>query len=148
MRVCTLYDFKQGKTVTEFYRILSEVYKNDAPSLRQCWRWFQRFQAGDETLEDEERGHNSQIVNNDELRLVVESDPSQTARELAKTFNCSHTTTETHLHAIDKSNRCGRWVSHKLTDDNKATRITDVGILLRRAKTSGFLDFIVTSDEK
>ena len=108
MRVCTLYDFKQGKTAVESHKIMSKVFKNGLPSLRQCQRWFQRFQAGDETLEDEERGHNPQIVNNEELRLVVESDPSQTARELAKTFNCSHTTIESHLHAIEKSNRCGR----------------------------------------
>ena len=147
-RVCMPYDFKQGKTAVEFHRILSEVFENAVPSLLQCQQWFQRFQGGHVTLEDEERGYKPQIVNNEELRLVVESDPSQTIRESAKTFNCSHTTTETHLHAIDKSNRCGRWVSHKFTDDNKATRTTDVGILLRRAKTNGFLDFIVTSDEK
>ena len=140
MRICMLYDFKQGKTAAESHRILSEVFENDVPSLRQCYRWFQRFHDGDETLEDEERGHNSQIVNNDQLRLVVESDPSQTARELAKTFDCSHTTIEIHLHAIDKSNR---WVPHKLTDDSKATCITDAGILLQRVKTSGFLDSIV-----
>ena len=87
-------------------------------------------------------------MNNDELRLVVESDPSQTTRELAKTFNCSHTTIGTHLHAIGKSNRCGRWVPHKLTDVSKTKRITNAGILLRCTKTSGFLDFIATSDEK
>ena len=146
--VCMPYDFKQGKTATESHRILSEVFENDVPSLRQCYRWFQRFHDGDETLEDEERGHNPQIVNNEELRLVVESDPSQTTRELAKTFNCTHVTIGNHLHAIGKSNRCGRWVPHNLINDNKATRITDAGILLRRAKTSAFLDSIVTSDEK
>ena len=55
---------------------------------------------------------------------------------------------ENHLHAIGKSNQCGRWVSHKLTDDNKMTRITDAEILLRRTKTSGFLDSIVMLDEQ
>ena len=76
VRVCMLYDFKQGKTAAESHRILSQVFENDAPSERQCRRWFQRFQAGDETLEDEERGHNPKIVNNEELRLVIHSDPS------------------------------------------------------------------------
>ena len=80
VRVCMPYDFKQGKTAVESHRILSEVFENAVPSLLQCQRWFQRFQDGHETLEDEERGHNPQIVNYEELRLVVESNPSQTTR--------------------------------------------------------------------
>ena len=147
VRVCMPYDFKQGKTAAESHRILSEVFENAIPSLLQCQQWFQRFQGGHVTLEDEERGYKPQIVNNEELRLVVESDPSQTTRELTKTFNCTHVTIENHLHAIGKSNRCGRWIPHKLTDDNKAARITGAEILLWRTKTSGFLDSIVTSDE-
>ena len=77
VRVYMPYDFKQGKTAVESHRILSEVFENAVPSLLQCQRWFQCFQDGHETLEDEERRHNPQIVNNEELRLVVESDPSQ-----------------------------------------------------------------------
>ena len=80
VRVCMPYDFKQGKTAVESHRILSEVFENAIPSLLQCQQWFQHFQDGDENLEDKERGHNPQIVNNEELRLVVESDLSQTTR--------------------------------------------------------------------
>ncbi|PIO76326.1 hypothetical protein TELCIR_01613 [Teladorsagia circumcincta] len=38
----------------------------------------------DDSLEEEERGHRSQLVDNEELKLVVESDPFTTTREVAQ----------------------------------------------------------------
>ena len=93
VRVYMLYDFKWGKTTAESHRALSEVFESDAPSERQYQKWFQRFQVGDETIEEGERGYNPQVVNNEELGLVVGLDPSQTTRELEKAFNCVHTIT-------------------------------------------------------
>lgn len=147
-RACLWYEFKQGKSVAEAHRALSQVFGGAALSESQCERWFQRFRDGDESVEDQKHGSRPQIIDNDALKEAIESDPSQTTRNLAEQFGCTHVTIENHLHAIGKTNRCGKWVPHQLSDDNKATRVTMAGILIRGAKNSGFFDSIVTSDEK
>lgn len=143
-----LYDFKQGKTAAESHRILCKVFGDDVLVLRQCHRWFQRFRDGDESLEDEKHQRRPQVVDNEALKEAVKLDPCQTTRELAEKFGCTHGTIENHLHAIGKVNRSGKWVPHELSNNNKTTRVTYAGILLRKVKNSGFLDSIVTSDEK
>ncbi|VDO79287.1 unnamed protein product [Heligmosomoides polygyrus] len=143
-----LYDFKQGRTAAESHRIWSEVFGNEAPSLHQCQRWFQRFRDGDESLEDEEYQRRPQVVDGQELKEAVESDPSQATHELAQRFGCHHLTLVDRLHAVGISNRCGKWVPHQLSDKCKAARVAIAGILIRRTKTSGFYDSIGTSDEK
>lgn len=148
IRFCMLYDFKQGKTATESLQSLHEAFGEDVMSKSQCHKWFQRFRNGDMSLEDEERGRPPQVIDDEELKRVIESDPRQTTRELAQIFDCSYVTISNHLHSIGKTNRCGKWVPHQLSESNAAMRMTNSGILLRRAKDSGFFDSIVTSDEK
>lgn len=148
VRVCMFYDFKQGKSAAESHVSLRKVFGDDVPVLRQCQRWFQRFRDGDETLEDEKHQRRPQVIDNEALREAIESDPCQTTRELAETFGCTHGTIENHLHAIGKVNRSGKWIPHELTNHNKTIRITYAGFNLRKVKNSGFLDSILTSDEK
>lgn len=138
MRACIWYEFKQGKSAAESHRALSNVFGEEALSESQCREWFRRFRSGNESLEDHERGHRTQVIDDDELKAVIESDPRQTTRELAEHFGCAHSTIETHLQAIGKTNRCGKWMPHLLSDANKATRVTMTGILLRLSKNSGF----------
>lgn len=147
-RICMLYDFKLGKSAAESHRSLCKAFGEDVISQSQCRRWFQRFRNGDVSLEDEERGRPPQVIDDEQLKNAIESDPRQTTRELAEAFGCSNVTVLSHLHAIGKTNRCGKWVPHQLTEANMATRMFDAGILLRKAKDSGFFDSILTSDEK
>ena len=147
-RICMLYDFKLGKNAADSHRSLCKAFGEDTISLRQCQRWFQRFRDGDVSLEDEERGRPPQVIDDEELKRVIESDPCQTTIELAKIFDCSIMTISNHLRAIGKTNRCGKWVPHQLTEANMATRMLDAGILLSKSKNSVFFDSIITSDEK
>lgn len=148
IRVCLLYDFKQGKTAAETHKSIKMVFGDESISERQIRNWFERFRKGNEDLENEERGHPPKMLDQEDLRAVVEDDPSLTTRTLADMFGTSHTTIEKYLHDMGKSNRAGKWIPHSLSDVNKATRIILSGILLNKSKYSGFWDSILTSDEK
>lgn len=148
MRVCLWYDFKQGKTAKESHKTLSNIFKNDAYSERECRLWFKRLNEGDESLEDHGRGHPPSALDDSELLKAVEEDPRLSTRELAKMFDTGHTTIEEHLHRLGKANRVGKWVPHQLTDAHKATRSMMSSILLRQSKAGGFWESILTSDEK
>ena len=148
MRVCLWYDYKRDKTAAESHRDLLKVFGDEALSEKQCERWFRRFKDEDEKLEDEPRKGRPQLLQDDILEAALKEDPSQTLRELGNRLGFSHTAIEKRLHALGKSNRSGKWIPHELSDENKASRLITAGILLRLAKREGFLDSIVTFDEK
>ena len=75
------------------------------------------------------------------------------ARELAEKMERSHIAIEKHLHTMEKVQKCGAWVPHALSDNNKNQRATiSAGLLARHRSTHGhkerFLYRIVTGDEK
>ncbi|RLU15485.1 hypothetical protein DMN91_012479 [Ooceraea biroi] len=78
---------------------------------------------GDFSLANEPRGRPKTKVDNDHLRAVVESDPSQSTRELASIFNVSIPTILVHLAAIGKIKKLDKWVPHELTDAQQAQRL-------------------------
>ncbi|KAK6747677.1 hypothetical protein RB195_000710 [Necator americanus] len=71
-------------------------------SRSQCYKWFQRFENGNESLEDEEHRRRPQVVDDELLKKAIESDPTQTARKLALEFGCSNSTIDEHLHTIGR----------------------------------------------
>ena len=95
VRFCLLYDFKQGKTAAESHRTLCNAFGEGLISETQCRYWFQRFRDGDESLKEKEHERRPQMVNNEALKEAIELDPTQTTRELAETFGCTHTTIST-----------------------------------------------------
>ena len=68
--------------------------------------WFAKFCSGDFSLENEPRGRPQAKVNNDELKAIVESDTSQTPRELASKFCISIPNILDHLRQIIKRSSC------------------------------------------
>ncbi|KAK6736626.1 hypothetical protein RB195_019367 [Necator americanus] len=89
-------------------------------SRSQCYKWFERFENGNESLEDEEHRRRPQVVDDELLKKAIESDPTRTTRKLALEFGCSNSTIDEHLHTIGKTNRCSKWVPLKLSDENTA----------------------------
>uniref|UniRef100_A0A1I7T744 HTH_48 domain-containing protein n=2 Tax=Caenorhabditis tropicalis TaxID=1561998 RepID=A0A1I7T744_9PELO len=84
MRACLWYDFKKHTTSAASFRTLSEIFDDKVLTQTQVYEWFEQFKTSDDSLEDNGRGNPPQTIHNDILKQVIESDPSQTTRELAQ----------------------------------------------------------------
>ncbi|RLU15475.1 hypothetical protein DMN91_012469 [Ooceraea biroi] len=106
IRVVYEYEFRRGTTVSETARNINAVFGEGSTTKATVGNWFKNFRDGDFSLANEPRGRPKTKVDNDHLRAVVESDPSQSTRELASIFNVSIPTILVHLVAIDHYSGC------------------------------------------
>ncbi|RLU17939.1 hypothetical protein DMN91_010178 [Ooceraea biroi] len=90
------------KRWSETARNINAVFGEGSTTKATVGNWFKNFRDGDFSLANEPRGRPKTKVDNDHLRAVVESDPSQSTRELASIFNVSIPTILVHLAAIGK----------------------------------------------
>ncbi|RLU20990.1 hypothetical protein DMN91_007606, partial [Ooceraea biroi] len=100
IRVIYEYEFRRGTTGSETARNINAVFGEGSTTKATVGNWFKNFRDGDFSLANEPRGRPKTKVDNDHLRAVVESDPSQSTRELASIFNVSIPTILVHLAAI------------------------------------------------
>ena len=148
MRACALYEFDQGKSAAEAARNIRNTYGNEAMSDSNCRKCFAKFKAGDRTLQDLPREGRSIFLDRQVLKQAVYANAYLTTRELAKMFDCSPSTIFRSLMDIGKVNKRGRWIPHELTENNKIQRTMTCSSLLSLSKKSGFMDSILTCDEK
>src|SRR3954469_3738052 len=93
IRAAIVFEFKLKKKATECHQNICAAFGEDAISYSRCRVWYDRFKNGDEALENELHG----IVFDNQLLLnELDVDPSQTSRQLAEKFDCSHSTIESH----------------------------------------------------
>jgi len=142
-----LYEFHRGSTAAAATRNIRLVYGN-VINTRMCQRWFHRFMGGDYSLIDRPRSGRPSVVDPETLEGLVETDPQQTAQDLAAVMSCDRSTITRHLHTLGKTNRAGVWVPHQLTEKNLMERVLACQTLLSRWESDPFLDRIVTGDEK
>ncbi|KAK6730028.1 hypothetical protein RB195_006843 [Necator americanus] len=87
------YEFKVGRTAAQTARNINEEWSQGSINEFTVQRWFQKFRAGNTSLEVEPHGSRSgsrpPILNNDLLKATVEADPRKTTRDIAKELNCS-----------------------------------------------------------
>ncbi|RLU24878.1 hypothetical protein DMN91_002969 [Ooceraea biroi] len=77
IRVIYEYEFRRGTTVSETARNINAVFGEGSTTKATVGNWFKTFRDGDFSLANEPRGRPKTKVDNDHLRAVVESDPSQ-----------------------------------------------------------------------
>ncbi|CAH1994310.1 unnamed protein product [Acanthoscelides obtectus] len=83
-----------------------------------------KFPSGDLSLSDGPRSGRPKIMNNEDLRQVVDANSRTTCQELAEMFRVSPETIRLHLHQLGKTWKLSKWVTHELTNDNKLSRLT------------------------
>jgi [histone H3]-lysine36 N-dimethyltransferase SETMAR len=148
IRHCLLFEFDLGHSAAEAHRHLCQTEGHDAPSLRTCQYWYQRFRSGDKSLQDQPRSGRPSEVDLEMLRQLVEADPRETTRSLAAALHCSHTTVANSLHSIGKVLKLGCWVPHELTQRDRDARCEACTQLLSRRRRFEWLDNVLTGDEK
>ncbi|RLU24841.1 hypothetical protein DMN91_002931 [Ooceraea biroi] len=117
-----------GTPGSETARNINAVFGEGSTTKATVGNWFINFRDGDFSLVNEPRGRPKTKMDNDHLRAVVESDPSQSTRELASIFNVSIPTILVHLAAIG--------AYRKLYRENNGTRGDERRPLLDRYLTS------------
>uniref|UniRef100_A0A0K0EG06 HTH_48 domain-containing protein n=1 Tax=Strongyloides stercoralis TaxID=6248 RepID=A0A0K0EG06_STRER len=129
-------------------RTIFFVFGEGSISRRTIERWFKKFRNGDTSLEDKEgRGRNS-VLENKELKSLVEQNPCTTVKELAQELNVSTGTIFNNLKASNKTKKMDTWVPHELTNEQCLRRMEYSSSLLLRHKNEPFLKRIITCDEK
>lgn len=147
-RHCMLFLFKQGKNASQAAIDICLVYGENAVTARVCQKWFARFREGDFDLEDRERAGRPPELVSDDLEALLDENPRQSTRELGDKLNFNHSTILRRLHEIGKTQKLGKWVPYKLSENSKAQRLNICISLLTKFEKKDFLWKIVTGDEK
>lgn len=148
IRTIMKYEFLRGTTALQTARNINSVFGSSVTMQQTVSKWFAKFRTGNFDLTNEPRGCPESTVNNDELKVTVESDPSQSAYELSLEFGVSKQTVLTHLAQIGKVKKLDKWVPHELNEKQKQKRLEACLMLLSRHKSDAFFNRIVTCDEK
>jgi histone-lysine N-methyltransferase SETMAR len=148
IRVCMLYEYRLGHNASTATRNINEAWGEDTLSERTTQWWFKKFRSGDMNLENQERGRPGSVIDNDQLKALVEADKHKTVRELAEDLNVNISTISRHLQSIGKVKKLDKWVPHELNEKQKNRRFEICSSLLLRNKNDPFLARIITWDEK
>ncbi|XP_064292196.1 histone-lysine N-methyltransferase SETMAR-like [Plodia interpunctella] len=88
-RVIYEYEFHLDTSAAETARRVDDVYGSRIAKENTVHFWFQHFRSGNFDLQNKPRGRPETLVDNQELKAIVEADPSQTTSKLASGFGVS-----------------------------------------------------------
>lgn len=111
-------------------------------------RWFAKFKSGDTSLERRPSSGRVSVFDEDILKESVESNPSQSIRQLAAKVGSSKSTIQRHLHSIGKKYRAPRIDPYELSESQANKRLEICKSLLKNPLDDRFFKRIVAMDEK
>uniref|UniRef100_A0A1I7X9Y5 HTH_48 domain-containing protein n=1 Tax=Heterorhabditis bacteriophora TaxID=37862 RepID=A0A1I7X9Y5_HETBA len=144
---CILYEFQQGKNAAEACKSVCSVLDEGVVSHSTCKYWFQSFKAGEFDANDRQRSGTPPMVKTDALKSLLDENPSQTQKELAKQLGVDKATVSRRLHELGKIRKFGKWVPHDLSHDSIGIRPDTCISLLARQRKKNFLWKIVNGNE-
>ncbi len=148
LREILLIFFNSKKTAVEARRLICEVYGEDAIQESTSRKWFQRFKSGDFDTKVKERPGKSKAFEDAELMAILDEDSCQTQQEMANTLGTAQQTISDRLRAMGMVQKKGNWLPYELKPRDIEKRFCISEQLLQRQRRKGFLDRIVTGDEK
>ncbi len=143
---------KNGRSQGETFRLLKEVYGNDALSQSTCRRWYLRACQGDHSTQDKERPSRKMTVrtlaNVRAVQDVVLQDRRATVRQVAAEVQLSTGSVHNILrHDLDLKKKAPKFVPMILTADQKQLRIEICRENLKSTQDPLFLWSVITRDE-
>lgn len=127
-RAIIFHNFRRGLSRKECIDELNSLYGDEAPSYSTVKNWYNEFNRGRSSLQDEFReGRPKSVVvpqNIDAVRELIMQDRHMTYREIEASLGISMTSINKILHdhlAVKKI--CSRWIPHNLTNAQKKARV-------------------------
>ena len=150
-RAIIFHNFRRGLSRQECIDELKSLYGDEAPSYSTVKNWFNEFNRGRRSLEDEGRPKTVVVPENiDAVRELIMQDRHVTYREIEASLGISSTSIHSILHghlAVKKV--CSRWIPHNLTVAQKKARVDWCKEILKKYNRGVSKDVykIVTGDE-
>jgi histone-lysine N-methyltransferase SETMAR len=138
------------KSNREILAKLQLAYHEDALCLRAVEKWAARFRAGQETVDDETRPGRPAISDLSEAILqFLERQPHSSSRDISKALYLPKTTVLRIMHEIGLHFFAPRWVPYRLSDAQKADRVTICKNLIDMMISLGpkQAKYLITGDE-
>lgn len=148
LRHCILFCFQMGKDAAQATKLINSTLGDNSVCHATVKNWFVKFRAGNFSLDDAPRPGPEKEFEDEQLQSLLDENPCQTENELANQLGVTQQAISKRLHAMGKIQKDGKWVPHKLTEENKNRRVDICLNLLSRFKRKDFLHNIVTGDEK
>ncbi|GFV23239.1 protein GVQW3 [Trichonephila clavipes] len=113
-RIVVKFHFKHGKTATETYNLLKEVYGSECLSRARVFEWFERFKVGRQDVEDDSRPGCPPTQKTDEnverVASLIRSDRLLSIRAIAETVNIDKECVRQILHDnLNMQTVCAKW---------------------------------------
>ncbi|GFX18014.1 ADAMTS-like protein 3 [Trichonephila clavipes] len=126
-RIVVKFHFKLGKTATESYNLLKEVYASECLSRARLFEWYKRFKDGQQDVEDDSRPGRPSTSKTDEnvekVASLIRSDRRLSIRAIAETVNSDKECVRQILHDnLNMQKVCAEMVPKILTFEQQATR--------------------------
>ena len=145
---------KLGDGAQQIFENLHTVHGDKCSSIEMIRRWMREFNAGQQDLHDRPRsGRPKSVVNEgsiDRVRNLLAETPGSTIENIMAECGLSYGTVENILHEeLGVRKVCAKWVPHKLTQEQKETRVILCRQNLKLFDINGSkrLTDIVTGDE-
>ena len=103
---------------------------------------------GDFSLKDEHRSGRPNEVDDDQIKVIIESDRHVTVREIKEMLKIPKSTIDRHIQRLGLVKKLDIWIPHKLEEIHLTKRISSCDLHLKRNESDPFLKRITTGDEK
>ncbi|GFT77831.1 hypothetical protein NPIL_505341 [Nephila pilipes] len=127
-RAIIFHNFRRGLSRQECFDELNSLYSDKAPSYSTVKNWYNEFNRGRCSIQDESRaGRPKSVVVPEKINAVrelIKQDRHVTHREIEASLDISMTSINKILHEhLSVKKICSRWIPHNLTNAQKKARV-------------------------
>ena len=111
-----LFYFLKGKNAAQAAKKSHYVYGEEALKDRQCQNWFDKFRSGDFSLKDKQHSGRPNEVNDDQIKVIIESDCHIIVREIEEMLKIPQSASDRHIERLGLVKKLDIWIPHELKE--------------------------------